>query len=179
MPAVTRKKKTPRPPSGGGILHVPEGTGRLHKFRNDIRKVMPSCYAIVIGSGLRNIPRTKVRDRERFVDHIAFQMPRSVKLRAGKLSRSFQAKAFGVDRIYSHLDLHQRARHCQTYAGFLIERLPTFRGSSTCSRLDLEATDDISSGVPRSLIRSQSSPSSTHLTAYLPSSSLKAWSEPK
>ena len=54
MPAVTKKKKTPRPPSCG-ILHVPEGTGRLHKFRNDIRKVMPSCYAIVIGSGLRNI----------------------------------------------------------------------------------------------------------------------------
>ena len=46
-------------PPSGGILHVPEGTGRLHKFRNDIRKVMPSCYAIVIGSGLRNIPRTK------------------------------------------------------------------------------------------------------------------------
>ena len=168
MPAVTRLKKTPRPPSCG-ILHVPEGMGRLHKFRNDIRKVMPSCYAIVIGSGLRTIPHTKVRDRERFVDHIAFPMPRSVKLRAGKLPRSFQVKAFGVDRIYSYLDLHQRARHCQTYAGFLIERLPTFRGSSTCSRLDLEATDDISSGVPRSLIRSQSSPSSsTHLASYLP-----------
>ena len=61
MPAVTRLKKTPRPPSGG-ILHVPEGTGRLHKFRNDIRKVMPSCYAIVIGSGLRNIQSEIVRD---------------------------------------------------------------------------------------------------------------------